>query len=67
MKQIDKNEYSYSDSDDSDTLFVGTLYKDKDQSDSWCENITVGNTSIKFQLDTSAKCNVLNRSDFGSI
>jgi hypothetical protein len=21
--------------------FVGTLYKDKDKSDSWCENITV--------------------------
>jgi hypothetical protein len=35
------------------TLILCTLYKDKD--DSWCENITVGNTSIKFQLDTSAE------------
>ena len=37
------------------TVILCTLYKDKDKSDSWCENITVGNTSIKFQLDTSAE------------
>lgn len=48
-------------------MFVGTLYKDKYQSDTWCEYITVRNTSNKFQLDTGAKCNVLNGSDFGSM
>jgi hypothetical protein len=49
------------------TVILCTLYKDKDKSDSWCENITVGNTSIKFQLDTGAKCSILNRSNFRSI
>ncbi|CAG2233019.1 unnamed protein product [Mytilus edulis] len=49
---------------DSDTLFVGALYNEKNESDTWCEDITVENVSINFQLDTGARCNVLNRTDF---
>ncbi|CAC5373014.1 unnamed protein product [Mytilus coruscus] len=55
---------NYYDSSDSDTLFVGALYNEKKESDTWCEDITVENVSINFQLDTGARCNVLNRSDF---
>lgn len=59
-----KDSYSYSDSDDSDVLFVGALDNDKNQGDNWSETIEIDNQSIHFQLNTGAKCNVINRADF---
>ncbi|CAG2216619.1 unnamed protein product [Mytilus edulis] len=65
VDEIDRAECSNNyDSSDSDTLFVGALYNEKNESDTWCEDITVENVSINFQLDTGARCNVLNRTDF---
>ncbi|CAC5401472.1 unnamed protein product [Mytilus coruscus] len=65
VHEIDREECSnYYDSSDSDTVFVGALYNEKKESDTWCEDITVGDISINFQLGTGARCNVLNRSDF---
>ncbi|CAC5425304.1 unnamed protein product [Mytilus coruscus] len=65
VHEIDREECSnYYDSSDSDTLFVGALYNEKNESDTWCEDITVENVGINFQLDTGARCNVLNRTDF---
>ncbi|CAC5404775.1 unnamed protein product [Mytilus coruscus] len=65
VHEIDREECSnYYDSSDSDTLFVGALYNEKNDSDTWCEDITVENVSINFQFDTGARCNVLNRTDF---
>ncbi|CAG2229358.1 unnamed protein product [Mytilus edulis] len=65
VHDIDREECSNNyDSSDSDTLFVGALYNEKNESDTWCVDITVENVSINFQLDTGARCNVLNRVDF---
>ncbi|CAC5370009.1 unnamed protein product [Mytilus coruscus] len=68
VHEIDREECSnYYDSSDSDTLFVGALYNEKNESDTWCKDIAAENISINFQLDTGARCNVLNRSDFRRI
>ena len=51
VHEIDREECSnYYDSSDSDTLFVGALYNEKNESDTWCEDITVENVSINFNL-----------------
>lgn len=62
---------STDDSDDDydfDGVFVGTIEcskrKPKKKADSFAEKLTCYNTSIEFQLDTGAKCNVISVSDF---
>ncbi|CAC5365290.1 unnamed protein product [Mytilus coruscus] len=47
VHEIDREECSnYYDSSDSDTLFVGALYNEKNESDTWCEDITVENVNL---------------------
>ena len=62
---------STDDSDDDydfDAVFVGTIEcskrKPKKKADSFVEKLSCYNTSIEFQLDTGAKCNVISVSDF---
>ncbi|XP_062593874.1 uncharacterized protein LOC134255374 [Saccostrea cucullata] len=53
-------------SDDSDdTLFLGMLTKDVNSTNAdWSTKLQLCGTMVEFQLDTGAKCNVLNRKTF---
>lgn len=51
---------------DSDEIFVGALYSNK-QEDVFTEVLSINGCKIKFQLDTGARCNVLSVSDYKRI
>ena len=43
-------------------MFIGCLQSDintVDHSNEWFETLTLNNNSVKFQLDTGAKCNTI--------
>ena len=54
--------------DDDETLFLGMLTSEMYSIDSdWSTSLMVNGTKVDFQLDTGAKCNVLNRKTFNSL
>ncbi|XP_052792117.1 uncharacterized protein LOC128226273 [Mya arenaria] len=54
-----------------DALFVGMLStsmkQKKERNDTFTENLLVNGVTLKFQLDTGARCNVLTRRDFQAL
>ena len=63
LQDIDEDDYNF------DALFVGSIHcskrkKKSKTTDSFTKKLSILNTEIQFQLDTSAKCYILSISDF---